>query len=201
MWDLGAIASPAARTPTLLVRKILVASCSAPGVVTPVEFNVEVNGVRYTELHADAGNLAQAFVRTPAGIPAGSTAWGLSAGKVYRDQLKERPRVFGLIGGAVSNSLYALFRSDLVKLYALCAVTKSNFRFLALPQEFPETRALRVRPGRTRRLYVVGYQMAADGKDRGEEPRPTRSRARSLRRARGWSSSRRSQKSEIRGQK
>ena len=71
VWDLGAIASSGRPDAALLVRKILVASCAAPGVVTPVEFTVEVNGVLYTELHADAGNLSQAFVRTPAGYPSG----------------------------------------------------------------------------------------------------------------------------------
>jgi len=166
VWDLGAIASSGRPDAAVLVRKILVASCAAPGVVTPVELTVEVNGVLYTELHADAGNLSQAFVRSPAGIPPGSTAWVLSAGKVYRDQLKERPRVFGLIGGAVSNSLYALFRADLVKLYALCAVTKSNFRLLALPQEFPVTpSAFAFDPEELVRLYNIGYQMVAGGQD------------------------------------
>ena len=164
VWDLGAIASSCRPDAAILIRKILLASCSAPGVVAPVEFNVEVNGVRYTELHADAGNIAQAFVRTPAGIPPGSTAWVLSAGKVYRDQLKERPRVFGLIGGAVSNSLYALFRSDLVKLYALCAVTKAHFRLLALPQDFQVTpSAFAFDPEELVRLYMIGYQMVTGG--------------------------------------
>jgi hypothetical protein len=164
VWDLGAIACSDRPDAALLVRKILLASCSVPGVVMPVEFNVEVNGVRYTELHADAGNLAQAFVRTPAGTPTGSTVWCLSAGKVYRDQLKDRPRVMGLIGGAVSNSLYALFRSDLVKLYAHCAISRSQFRLLALPGDFPaETSSFAFNPEELLRMYWVGYQMAAGG--------------------------------------
>lgn len=164
VWDLGAIACSDRTDSAVLVRKILLASCSVPGVVAPVEFKVEVNGICYTELHADAGNMAQAFVRTPAGIPTNSTAWCLSAGKVYRDQLKERPRVFGLIGGAVSNSLYALFRSDLVKLYALCAVNRSQFRFLALPPDFnAETSSFAFNPEEQTRMYWIGYQMAAGG--------------------------------------
>ena len=171
--------------------------------MAPVEFVVEVNGAKYTELHADAGNIAQAFVRTPAGIPPGSTIWALSAGKVYRDQLKKRPRVYGLIGGAVSNSLYALFRSDLVKLYALSAVTKSNFRLLALPLEFPVTpSAFAFDPQELVRLYDIGLP---DGRGRpgplAKSPSrhtPARDHAR---RARGCISWRRSQKSEISGQK
>jgi hypothetical protein len=164
VWDLGAIASTNRPDASILVRKILLASCSVPGVVAPVEFDVEVNGVRYSELHSDAGNLAQGFVRTPAGLPTNSTVWCLSAGKVYRDQLKDRPRVFGLIGGAVSNSLYALFRSDLVKLYGLCAVSRSQFRFMALPQDFSaETSSFAFDPEEMKRMYWVGYQMAAGG--------------------------------------
>lgn len=164
VWDLGAIASSCRPDAGELIQKILLASCSAPGVITPVKFDVEVNGVHYTELHADAGNIAQAFVRTPAGIPPGSTAWVLSAGKVYRDQLKERPRVFGLIGGAVSNSLYALFRADLMKLYALCAVTKSRFRLVALPTDFEvTTSAFAFNPEELVRLYQKGYEMAGAG--------------------------------------
>lgn len=164
VWDLTAIAASGRPDAPLLVRKILLASCSAPGVVAPVEFDVEVNGVRYRELHADAGNIVQAFVRSPGPIPAGSTIWVLSAGKVYRDQLEGRPRVFGLIGTAVSNALYALFRSDLVKLYALCAVTGSQFRLIALPQDFPVTPgSFAFDPEESQRMFWFGYQMAVRG--------------------------------------
>ncbi|MEJ5275100.1 MAG: patatin-like phospholipase family protein [Thermogemmata sp.] len=166
VWDLTAIASSGRPDAPVLVRKILLASSAVPGVVAPVEFDVEVNGVRYRELHADAGNMAQAFVRTTGPIPAGSTIWVLSAGKVYRDPLKDRPRVFGLLGGGVSNALYALFRSDLIKLYALCAVTGSQFRLIALPQDFPaETSSFAFDPEELQRMFWLGYQMAASGQD------------------------------------
>jgi hypothetical protein len=164
VWDVGAIACSGRPEAQLMVRKILLASCSPPGIVAPVEFEVVVNGVRYSELHADAGNINQAFVRTPGPIPAGSTFWALSAGKIHRDPVREKPRVFGLVGGAVSNSLYALFRADLVKLYALCAVTRSQFRMMALPVEFPATTsAFAFDPEELERMYWVGYQMAASG--------------------------------------
>lgn len=164
VWDLGAIASADRPDAAFQVRKILLASCSVPGVVSPVEIRVDVNGGQYDELHADAGNMAQAFVRTPSGVPPGSTAWCLSAGKIYRDQLRERPRVFGLIGGAVSNSLYALFRSDLVKLYALCAVSRSQFRLLSLPPDFnAATSSFAFDPSEQMRMYWAGYDMASQG--------------------------------------
>jgi hypothetical protein len=127
---------------------------------------VEVNGVTYIEWHGDAGNMAQAFVRSPVNIPSGSNFWVLSAGKVYRDQLQKDPTVFGLLGAAISNSLYSLFRSDLIKLYALCAVTQSNFKLLVLPQDFhAETSSAAFNPEELKRLYWLGYQMGESGGD------------------------------------
>lgn len=166
VWDIGAIACTGRPDATVLVRKILLASCSVPGLVQPVEFKVEVDGVQYTEWHGDAGNFAQAFVRTPASITADSTFWVLSAGKVYRDQVQKKPTVFNLIGAGISNSLYTLFRADLMKLYALCAVTHSNFKLMALPQSFhAETSSAAFDPQELKRLYNLGYQMAAEGGD------------------------------------
>jgi hypothetical protein len=166
VWDLGAIACCGRPDAKCMVRKILLASCSVPGAVRPVEFNVEVNGVCYTEWHGDAGNMAQAFVRSPVAIPPGSNFWTLSAGKVYRDQLQKGPTVLGLLGAAISNSLYSLFRSDLIKLYALCAVTKSNFKLLVLPQEFHgETSSAAFDPAELTRLYELGFQLGARGEE------------------------------------
>lgn len=162
VWDLGAIACSGRPDATILIRKILLASCSVPGIVKPVEFDVEVNGVHYTELHGDAGNFAQAFVRSPAGIPAGSSFWVLSAGKVYRDQHQKMPKIFGLLGAAISNSLYSLFRADLMKLYALCAVTQSHFNLMVMPQDFHgETSSAAFDPAELTRMFWLGYQMAA----------------------------------------
>jgi hypothetical protein len=159
VWDLGAIASSGCPDTKILLRKILVASCSPPGIVMPVEIEMELNGVHYKELHGDAGNMIQAFVRSPGPIPAGSTAWALSAGKIYRDPPREL-KITSLFGGAVSNSLYALFRSDLVKLYALCAVNKMNYRLLALPDDFhTSASAFAFDPSELAKLYWVGYQM------------------------------------------
>jgi hypothetical protein len=164
VWDMGAIASSGRQDARELIIKILTAACIPPAVVKPVEIAVEINGVRYCEMHADGGNMVQSFVKSPAGIPTGSNFWILSAGKYYRDPPENAPRLLQLFGGAVSNSLYALFRADLMKLYALCAVTKSNFRMLALAQDFKvSTSAFAFDPAELQRLYWTGYQMTAHG--------------------------------------
>jgi hypothetical protein len=164
VWDVGAIASSDRPDARELIVKILTAACAPPAVVLPTEIDIEINGVLYRELHVDAGNMLQAFVRTPAGIPAGTNFWCLSAGKYYRDPPEGAPRILPLFGAAVSNSLYALFRSDLVKLYALCSVTKSNFRLIALPQDFKvSTSAFAFDPAELERLYWIGFELTAHG--------------------------------------
>lgn len=162
IWDIGGIASSGRADAPVLIRKVLLAACSPPGAVRPVELCVEVNGVKYTEMHTDAGNMLQAFVRTPAGVPPGSTAWVLSAGKFHRDPLRDPPKILSLLTGGVSNSLYALFRSDLMKLYALCAVSRSEFRLLALPDDFRgAASSFAFDPAELSKLYWIGYQLTA----------------------------------------
>ncbi len=162
VWDVGAIATSGRPDSLELVRKVVLAACSIPGLVPPVEFDVTVNGVRYHELHADAGNLAQVFVRTPGPLPPGSAIWVLSAGKTYPNPGKGAPRILESMVMAVSSTLYALFRADTLRLYALCGVTRSRFRMLALPTDFEgRTNSMVFDHDESQRMYLIGYQMAA----------------------------------------
>jgi hypothetical protein len=164
IWDVGAIASSGRPDAAALVRKIVLAAASHPGFAPGVAFDVTVNGVRYRELHGDAGNLTQVFVRTANGLPAGSNVYIVSAGKLYRDSQEERPRVISTITSAASNTLYSLFRADATNLYALCAVTRSKFHLITTPPEvevIPGSLAFS-RPDQ-RRLFDAGYQQVMSG--------------------------------------
>jgi hypothetical protein len=164
VWDMGAIASSGRPDATIIVRKVVLAACSIPGIVPPVAFDVTVNGMHYTELHADAGNLAQVFVTTPGPLPPGSAVWVLSAGKTHPNSAKGTPRVLESMSMAVSTTLYALFRADAMKLYALCGVTRSQFRMIALPNDFNgHTSSMVFDPVESHRMYWIGYQMATGG--------------------------------------
>lgn len=162
VWDVGALAACDRPDALELVRKVLLAACSIPGIVPPVEFDVIVNGTHYKELHADAGNLTQVFVRTEGPLPPGSAVWVLSAGKTHPNLSKGRPRVVESMALAVSAGLYSLFRADCMKLYALCGVTRSRFNLMAVPQEFEgRTSSMVYDRAESERLFLVGYQMAA----------------------------------------
>jgi hypothetical protein len=164
IWDLGALATSGRPDADDLVRKVLLAACSIPAYVEPVELDVEVNGVRYRELHGDAGNVIQGFVRTANGLPAGSNLYLVTAGKVYRDPLDERPRLAGMLGATVSNSLYALYRENVFKLFALCAVTGARFHLATLPADVPvRAGSLTFDTAELRLLFNIGYQSAVNG--------------------------------------
>jgi hypothetical protein len=132
--------------------------------VPPVKFDLTVNGVHYSELHADAGNLTQVFVRTVGPLPPGSDIWILSAGKIHQNMAVCAPRIVEAFTTAISGSLYALFRADAMKLYALCGVTRSRFHLLAVPSTFRgHASSMEFDPAESQRLFLVGYQMAVGG--------------------------------------
>ena len=108
IWDVGAVAASGRPDAAALVRKIALAAVSFPGLAPTVEFDVTVNGVQYHELHGDAGNIAQVFVRTANGLPPESNVYVIGAGKVYRDPRTETPQVLStLIAAASKTHLYA----------------------------------------------------------------------------------------------
>jgi hypothetical protein len=154
VWDVGGIAASGRPDAHAIVRKVILAACSIPGISPPVEFDVTVDGVRYRERHADAGNLTQVFVRTNGPLAPGSSVWVLSAGKVHLNPSTKNPGTFETLVNAVSTTLYALFRADTVKLHALCRVTGSRFALIALPEDFRgRSSSMVFDPEESRRMY------------------------------------------------
>ena len=62
IWNIGIIAKSGVPNALELVRDILVASASIPGVFTPVYIEVEADGRRYDEIHVDGGTSSQVFL-------------------------------------------------------------------------------------------------------------------------------------------
>lgn len=172
-WDLGAIACSGRPDADLLVRKILVASSSIPGLLPVVKFDVEVNGVHYCEEHADGGTVSQAFVRFGPEVPfpdptrpgdkwlAGSNLYAIAGGKLYPDTIEGRMSMLKRTTSSISGTLYALYRADLWRIFAVCAATGMKFHQTAIPQEVKVDKpSTEFDPKTMRELYGVGYDMA-----------------------------------------
>ena len=61
IWNIGAIAESGRPEAISLIRKILLASASIPGLFPPVMFDVTVDGIAHQEMHVDGGASMQTF--------------------------------------------------------------------------------------------------------------------------------------------
>ncbi|MBX9626537.1 MAG: patatin-like phospholipase family protein [Gemmataceae bacterium] len=164
IWDLGAIACSGRPDADALVRKVLLAACSIPVYSPPVPFEVEVDGVRYTELHADAGGVVQAFIRTANGLTAGSDVYVITAGKVWRDPIDKTTRTLATVGLSISNALHAIYRAELYRVHAEATAAGATFNLVALPAEVEvNPQSVAFDKDELRMLYGVGYGSAVGG--------------------------------------
>ena len=82
VWDMGAIAAHGGAAAHKLFRKILLASSSVPGAFPPVPIEVEADGKRFSELHADGG-LGGQFFLAPAAFLSATADYRLPATALY----------------------------------------------------------------------------------------------------------------------
>jgi hypothetical protein len=176
IWDLGAIACSSRPDADQLVRKILLASSSIPGVVPSVDIDIEVNGTHYHEEHVDGGAVSQGFVRfgpevaqpDPARLDtkwlAGSNLYAIAGGKLYPDTVEGDIGMLSRITSTVSGTLYALYRADLWRLYSLCAVSGMKFHHAAVPEETKVTsRSTSFDRATMEELFKLGYDLSIHG--------------------------------------
>jgi hypothetical protein len=175
-WDVGAIASSGRPDAGDLVRKVFLAAIAWPGLVPPVEFDVEVNGRRYHEQHYDGGLSAMTFLHLgpPPNSPergslvrpgwlAGSDLYVLANRKLYSDPAPVPKRALSRTMASLTVMFESLVRSDIARLYSFCAVSGMHFHLLAVPQECHEESLGmgNLYPADTRPLFEIGFQMGA----------------------------------------
>ena len=176
IWDMGAIASRGDQASLQLYRTVLLASSSVPGFFPPVEIDVEINGQKYTELHADGGATSEVFIRPgdynldPEAIKkghrplTGHNLYVITSGKYYADPKCVKRSLSGIASGTVAALLYAKTRDDLLRMYTLCLVTGMKFHVTALPQDFPiGPDSLDFNPIEMKRLFEEGYRIGKSG--------------------------------------
>jgi predicted acylesterase/phospholipase RssA len=82
VWNMGAIAVHGGEDARMLFLKVLLASASVPGAFPPVLIDVEADGKRFAEMHADGGLGGQFFV-APAALMATTSDYRLRATQLY----------------------------------------------------------------------------------------------------------------------
>jgi hypothetical protein len=168
IWDMGAIAASGKPDAIDLYRKIVLASGSVPGFFPPVLIDVEIDGVKYQELHVDGGATTSVFV--PMAMPKhdakrscrqpGSCIYVISSGKLYADSQTVKQQFVDVTVDAISSMLYAGSRGDVFRIFNTALFCGMDFQLIAVPQEFAlNTKALDIDPQELRRLYDLGFEM------------------------------------------
>lgn len=169
IWDIGAIANSGNPGALDLIRKIILASVSVPGIFEPVFIDVQVGDQHYDEIHADGGVVSQVFIY-PLKLKR-------SVVDIFRDARLER-RLYVLRNGKIvpqysplqlslfnltSRSLEAFTKSqglgDLYRLYLQSQRDGVDFNLVYIPDSFEAESKQLFDPIYMRKLYDAGYDI------------------------------------------
>jgi hypothetical protein len=169
IWDMGEIATRPCPEGCALFRDVLLASASVPGMFPPVAFEIEVDGRREVELHADGAITAPLFM--PPGVfasvgtgvgenpmPGGANFYAIVSGKLYPEAGPVRRRILPVLNASTSALLYAHCRAELANMYWQSRLTGMQYHLIALRQDAEEVADTSVHfdPTVMTRLYQEG---------------------------------------------
>lgn len=124
VWNMGAIAAKGDATSLKLFRDILAASTAIPGLFPPAMIDVEVNGKKTQEMHADGGLSAQLFVAPESMLNTSSTT-KIPASALYliannrlgpEFQMTERSMIF-VLGHSIAVGVQSMLRMNIDRAY------------------------------------------------------------------------------------
>jgi predicted acylesterase/phospholipase RssA len=174
VWDMGAIASRSTQQSGDLFQKIMLAACSVPGLLPPVPIEVEVDGKRYTELHADGSVNASVFVQ-PAMLGVAESGelmprqhsmcvHVIVAGKLYAEPEPAKRGLVHLAGGSLDNVLRSRMEGDLVCVFLSAKYAGADFRLAAVPSDYHlSANMMSFDAVQMRRLFDEGYRCGRNG--------------------------------------
>ena len=145
-WDLGRIAQ--ADTPQALdmMRKVLLASASIPGVFPPVRIAVTANGKSYEELHVDGGTTREVFF-SPAdfsfaaldqaiGVPLKRKLYVIRNGKIGFEWEATEESALKIGQRSLSTVLKNQALGDLTRMYQKAQTENIDYNLASIPNGF-----------------------------------------------------------------
>jgi hypothetical protein len=142
LWDIGAIAESGKPDAVTLIRKILLASASVPGLFPPVLFDVMIDNAHYQEIHVDGGASVQTFLYPPGIRSIGDlrpvTAYVIRNGRLSPDWQQVERSTLSIANRAVSTLTANSGLGDIYRMYALAKRDGVNFRLAYIGRDFTE---------------------------------------------------------------
>ena len=157
-----------------LFQKVLLASCSIPGLLPPVPIDVEIDGKHYTELHVDGSVTACTFLQPamlgigPHGAlppePNPTSVWVIVAGKLHQTAAPTTGGVLSIARESITTMLQAKTEGELTRLFMLARYAGANFQLAGIPQDYHVSGdCVSFDPQVMQGLFTVGYCGGKDG--------------------------------------
>ena len=174
IWNMTAIAASHDPRAIELFRKIMIASASIPGVFPPVMIDVEVNGVRYQEMHVDGGAMAQVFAYPPSlnlrelaaqgGVADRKrTLYIIRNARLDPEWADVQRRTLSIASRAVSSLMMTQGIGDLYRIYSTTTRDGVDYNLAFVPSTFNTPHKEQFDTTYMRALYKVGYDMGYAG--------------------------------------
>jgi predicted acylesterase/phospholipase RssA len=168
VWNLGSIARYGGPQAKSLLREVLVASASVPGLFPPVSIRVKEDGSAHVEAHVDGAVTVPFFVGPILALPP-TRAAGRSAGSIYvlvdgplgeAPQATRRLRAQAILTRSVDAGLHLLMRTTL-ELTAVSAQLRGlHLQYSAMPVAYPYDDAFDFRRSTVQPMFRYGYDCA-----------------------------------------
>jgi hypothetical protein len=170
----GAIASSDAPGALELFRKIMIASTSIPGQISPVMIDVDIAGKHFQEMHVDGGVITQVFLYPPRNLMEMQRA----TGRPYRREL----HVYVIRNGRLDPDWYATERhtlsigdrairaliqtqgiSDLQRIYQTAQHDGADFNLAYIGSDFNHPHKGKFDGEYMKQLFDYAYQLSVKG--------------------------------------
>jgi hypothetical protein len=167
IWNIGEIANSGNPQALDLIRRIIVASVSIPGVMKPVSIAVAAGGRRYDELHADGGVISQVFLypmKVRQRVINQFESRGLQRrlyvlrnSKVVADYSAIKPTLFPITFRAIETISKYQGIGDLYRLYLTARRDGIDYNLCYIPDNFDAPSEVLLDPQYMTALFNAGY--------------------------------------------
>lgn len=173
IWNIGAIAASGQPGAIDLIRNVMLASASIPGVFPPVYIPVTANGQTYDEMHVDGGTATQVFLY-PVGldwkkitqalkVPGAPHAYIIRNAKLQADWQGVEPWLPEIAGRSVSSLIRTQGFGDMYRMYISAKRDGLDYNLAYIPDSFDAPLKEAFDPVYMNELYALGYRMAKAG--------------------------------------
>lgn len=175
IWNIGAIATVGTEESAQLIRDIMLASASIPGIFPPVRISVRVGEQVYDELHVDGGVASQVFLypaqfdlrqaKKQVGVTGSQTVYVIRNGSLEPEWSEVEPRIMTVALSSIDTLIRTQGIGDLYRIYLGTKRDGISYRLAYIPGDFDLEAEEEFDPKYMRALFDLGYEMARDGYD------------------------------------